>query len=287
LTKLQEEMSEQMELRTFYQKTREARGYSYGEIETGYLHSSQISRFEKGESMFSAECLLLAIQGLNMTPTEFFALMPTYEPSRLHVFMKQMSDYAINNDIEGMKKLLKPRAKKKNDKIYNVMVKVAIYDSSGENLITDNDRKLIQDYLTSIEQWTLFEIDVFSNCLEALSLKEAYYLGLEMLDCDELSNLLYSHADVVKRTLVNLYVHMVCNEQYTRANRIKNELEELLDAWDMEGKIIVSIFETFSKFKQEKSSELFEEIQSDIQVLKKFGIVDLAKRIEMFMAKEH
>ena len=63
--------------------------------------------------MFSAECLLLAIQGLNMTPTEFFALMPTYEPSRLHVFMKQMSDYAINNDIEGMKKLLKPRAKKK------------------------------------------------------------------------------------------------------------------------------------------------------------------------------
>lgn len=167
------------------------------------------------------------------------------------------------------------------------MVKVAIYDSSGENLITDNDRKLIQDYLTSIEQWTLFEIDVFSNCLEALSLKEAYYLGLEMLDCDELSNLLYSHADVVKRTLVNLYVHMVCNEQYTRANRIKNELEELLDAWDMEGKIIVSIFETFSKFKQEKSSELFEEIQSDIQVLKKFGIVDLAKRIEMFMAKEH
>ena len=68
---------------------------------------------------------------------------------------------------------------------------------------------------------------------------------------------------------------------------LKNELEELLDAWDMEGKIIVSIFETFSKFKQEKSSELFEEIQSDIQVLKKFGIVDLAKRIEMFMAKEH
>ncbi|MGO2924367.1 hypothetical protein [Pseudolactococcus laudensis] len=42
MTKLQEEMSEQMELRTFYQKTREERGYTYGEIETGYLHSSQI-----------------------------------------------------------------------------------------------------------------------------------------------------------------------------------------------------------------------------------------------------
>ncbi|MGO2924368.1 MAG: hypothetical protein ACTICY_00275 [Pseudolactococcus laudensis] len=119
--------------------------------------------------MFSAECLLLAIQGLNMTPTEFFALMPTYEPSRLHIFMKQMSDYAITNDIEGMKKLLKPRAKKKIDKIYNVIVKVAIFDSSGENLITDNDRKLIQDYLTSIKQWTLFEIDIFSMCLEVLS----------------------------------------------------------------------------------------------------------------------
>lgn len=57
------------------------------------------------------------------------------------------------------------------------MVKVTIFDSSGENLITDNDRKLIQDYLTGIEQWTLFEIDVFSACLEALSLKESLLFG--------------------------------------------------------------------------------------------------------------
>ena len=123
-------------------------------------------------------------------------------------------------------------------------------------------------------------------CLEVLSLKEAYYLGLEMLDSDELSNLLDSHANDVKKSLVNLYVHMVCNDQYVRASRIKNELDDILEAWDMEEKIIVYIFETFSKFKQEKSSELFEEIQSDIQVLKKFGVTDFAKRIEMFMAKE-
>ncbi|PCS04680.1 Positive transcriptional regulator, MutR family [Lactococcus piscium] len=274
-----------MALGAYYKKTREARGYSIAEIETDYLHSSQLSRFEKGKSMFSAECLLLAIQRLNMTPTEFFALMPNYEPSRLHVFMQEISNFAMENDIVKMKQMLKPDAKKTIDRLFNIMAKVAIFDSSQEDLITDQDRQLVYDYLTSIQQWTLFEIDVFSSCLAALDIKSAYYLGLEMLESNDLSDLLNSHGDDVKKALINLYVHLISHEYYARADTIKRELSKLFNAWDMEGRIIIYIFDVFSRYKREKSADLFEEIQRDIQSLKKFGVTAFAERIEMFLQK--
>lgn len=285
MTERQDNLCKGMALGAYYKKTREARGYTIAEIETDYLHSSQLSRFEKGKSMFSAECLLLAIQRLNMTPTEFFALMPNYEPSRLHVFMQELSTYAIENGIAQMKRMLKPDAKKTIDRLFNVMAKVAILDSSEENLITDQDRQLVYDYLTSMQQWTLFEIDVFSSCLAALDIKAAYYLGLEMLESNNLSDLLSSHGDDVKKALINLYVHLISHEYDARADTIKHELSKLFNAWDMEGRIIIYIFDAFSRYKREKNAELLEEIQRDIQTLKKFGVTAFAERIEMFMQK--
>lgn len=285
MMKLKEDMTEQMDLRTYYKMKREERGYTYGEIASDFLHTTQISRFEKGENMFSAECLLLAIKGLNMTPDEFFALMPNYTPSQLHIFSKKMRGYVMVNDLEKMKALLKPRAKKKIDRIKNLMVKSAILDVSGEDLITNSERRFVRDYLENIKQWTQFEVYIFGLCLKAFDDEDVYDLGLDMVKSDELSHLIDSHAELVKKTLVNLYVHFICKNRYTYARKIKEKLEELINEWDMEAKIIIHLFSNFAIFKQEKSPELFEEIQGDIQVLKKFGVIGLANRIAIFMER--
>ncbi|MDN5411256.1 MAG: hypothetical protein L0F95_02440, partial [Lactococcus sp.] len=127
---------------------------------------------------------------------------------------------------------------------------------------------------------------VFSNCLDVLDIKTAYYLGLEMLESDELSKLLYAHGYIVKRTLANLYVHLIRHDYYTFANTIKSELSKLFNTWDMEGKIIIYMFDTFASYKRRKSAKLFETIQQDIQSLKRFGATALAESIEMLMEKE-
>lgn len=276
---------EQMELRIYYKKQREERGYTYGEIACNYLHATQISRFEKGENIFSAECLLLAIKGLNMTPDEFFALMPNYSPNPLHIFNEKMREYVITNDFEKMKALLKPRAKKKIDKIQNLMVKIAILDASGENFITNSDRKFIRDYLDNIKQWTQFEVYIFGLCLKAFDDEDAYDLALDMIKSNNLSRLVASHAELVKKTLINIYVYFVCRNRYAYARKIKSKIETIIDEWDIEAKIIIHMFSNFATFKQEKSSELLNEIRSDIKVLKKFGVTGIADRLTMFMKR--
>ncbi|MDR1606166.1 MAG: hypothetical protein LBS41_03530 [Streptococcaceae bacterium] len=276
---------EQMDLWVYYKMIREERGYTYGEIACDFLHRSQLSRFEKGKNMFSAECLLAAIKGLNMTPEEFFALMPNHSPNQIHVFNAKMREYVMANDLEGMKSLLKPRAKKKIDRIHNLMIKVALLDTSGEDLMITSDRQFVRDYLDNIKQWTQFEVYVLGLCLKAFDDDDIYDLALDMIKSNDLSRLVASHEELVKKTLLNIYVYFICMNRYEYSRKIKAEIESLINEWDMEAKIILHIFGTFATFKQKDSPELLDEIQGDIQVLKKFGVTGLADRLVMFMKR--
>jgi transcriptional regulator with XRE-family HTH domain len=64
-------MTTELELGAFYRETRERLGYTQRDVESAYCNHSLISRFENGETVLWADKLLLAINGLDMTPTEF------------------------------------------------------------------------------------------------------------------------------------------------------------------------------------------------------------------------
>ncbi|GAB2021911.1 Rgg/GadR/MutR family transcriptional regulator [Pseudolactococcus yaeyamensis] len=278
------EMMELESLGSFFKATREIRGYSLRDIETDYLDNSQLSRFENDKAMLSSDRLMLAIAGLNMTPTEFFSRKSGFEQTKLHLFSKKISHYTMTRDFEGLKSLIKAKARKKEDRIFNILVKCSLVDvPEVEVPITVSDRKFVEGYLLSIEQWTIFEVSIFGMCLDAFDEVEVYELSLELLKRNEFSQLITYHTEVVKKTIQNVYVHLICKGWYVRAERIAEELEKLLTDWDMEEKILFYIFRKFAKFRQEKNLELLKEIQDDIQILKRFGVAGVATRIEMII----
>ena len=271
--------SKGLTLGRYYQQIRERRGYTYADIASDYLHSSQISRFEKGVNMFSATCLLLAIQGLDMTPAEFFGLMPQDQFSRHYRILKEMSHYAMICNPSDMEHLKIKGPKKQIDKIYNIIVKLAGAKEIGNSDITSQERRYVYQYLSSIQRWTVLDIQIFSSCLSVLELKEAFLFGLDILKCDDLSNLLGLHASEVKKAMVHLHMHLVYGEYYSRANHIKAELDALLDVSDMEEKIMLHVFDCLAQYKQNKDQNTLEELENCIQVLRACELSDLAKRI--------
>lgn len=278
-------MTTELELGAFYRETRERLGYTQRDVESAYCNHSLISRFENGETVLRADKLLLAINGLDMTPTEFFVSHGNYQPNRLQIFNQKMSRYIIIEDIEGLKKLLKPRANKKQDKIFNILVKCAIFDLSDEMLVTKSERQFIERHFTEIKQWTIHEVNVFTQCLEVLEDADAYDIGQDILKSDEYSKIITANAETVKKTLLNLYVHLVCHSSYRYADKLKESINQFITEWDIEEKIILYLFEKFSLYKQEKSPELLEEIQDDIQNLTRYGATGIAKRLAMFIEK--
>ena len=278
-------MTIELELGAFYKETREKLGYSQRDAESAYCDHSLISRFENGETVLRADKLLMAINGLDLTPTEFFVWHGNYLPNRLQIFNKKISRYVINEDIEGLKTLLKPRAVRNEDKIFNVVAKCAIFDLSDEMLITKSERKFIEKHFNDVKKWTIYEMGIFAHCLEVLDDAEAYDIGQDILKSDEFSKIISSNAALAKQTLVNLYVNLVCHGSYRYAEKLKRSMADYLTEWDMSERIILHIFEKFSLYRQEKSPELLAEIQNDIQILNRFGITGVARRMTLFIKK--
>lgn len=239
------------ELGAFYKKVRQSRGYSIGDVTSHYLSKSQISKFENGNSMLLLDGFMHAVAGLNMTMSEFFLTIGHFEAGNLHTFGEKLQDLINVQDMDGLKGLIiqKPRTNEK--RIFNIKIKCAIRELSGQNLLTDDDCQFIDKYLTDHEEWTAFDIDVFGMCLEALDTELVYQLGKQLTKKDKFRILPYN-AYIVKRTLVNVYVYMILHGRFIYADEFEKELDSLLKSTDTEEKIAVHIFKKVLKYRQEK-----------------------------------
>ncbi|CCK18628.1 Positive transcriptional regulator, MutR family [Pseudolactococcus laudensis] len=271
------------ELGTLYKKVRQSRGYSINDVTSDYLNKSQISKFENGNSMLLLDGFMHAVDGLNMMMSEFFLAIGNFESSSSHVIGEKLQELINCQDIEGLKKLivLKPRTNER--KILNIKVKCAIRELSGENLLTDEDCQFVDKYLTDREEWTMFEINVFSMCLEALDTDLAYQLGLQLIEKNNFYKILPYNAQIVKRTLVNVYVYMILRGRFVYAGKLEKKIDRLINSSDTDEKIVIQIFKKFSKYRQEENLELLSEIVRDIQKSKNLGAQGLAERFEIFL----
>lgn len=270
------------ELGAFYKKVRQSRGYSIGDVTSHYLSKSQISKFENGNSMLLLDGFMHAVAGLNMTMSEFFLTIGHFEAGNLHTFGEKLQDLINVQDMDGLKGLIiqKPRTNEK--RIFNIKIKCAIRELSGQNLLTDDDCQFIDKYLTDHEEWTAFDIDVFGMCLEALDTELVYQLSKQLAKKDKFRILPYN-AYIVKRTLVNVYVYMILHGRFIYADEFEKELDSLLKSTDTEEKIAVHIFKKVFKYRQEKNPELLPEIDQDLQNLKNLGAFGLARMIDIFL----
>ncbi|GAB2022388.1 Rgg/GadR/MutR family transcriptional regulator [Pseudolactococcus yaeyamensis] len=270
------------DLGAHYRKVRESRGYTMGDVTSDNLNKSQVSRFENGTQMLLLDGFMHAISGLNMTMSEFFLTIGNFEAGSLQTFGKKLQDLINAQDIDGLKALITRKPRTNEKKIFNVKVKCAIRELSGQNLLTDEECQFVDKYLTDREEWTAFDISVFGMCLESLDTDIVYQLGLQLLKKDKFRILPYN-ARIAKRTLVNVYVYMVLHGRFIYADEFEKKLATLLKVADTEEKITVQIFRKISKYRQEKEPELLMEIDRDIQNLKDLGATGLARMVESFL----
>ena len=173
------------DLGAHYRKVRESRGYSMGDVTSNHLNKSQVSRFENGTQMLLLDGFMHAINGLNMTASEFFLTIGNFEGGNLHRFGEKLQSYIVTQDIEGLKSLILPKPRTKEKKIFNILAKCAIKDLSGKNLLTDEECLFIDKHLTDIEEWTVFDVNIFAMVLETLDINLVYQLGLDLLKKDK------------------------------------------------------------------------------------------------------
>lgn len=89
-------MNKNEKIGELYKELRLARGLKLKDIATKKLTVSQLSKFERGQSMLSADRFLLAISGLNMNFVEFAHAMDDYQPNRLLILILEVA-FIVHN----------------------------------------------------------------------------------------------------------------------------------------------------------------------------------------------
>lgn len=64
----------------------------------------------------------------------------------------------------------------------------------------------------------------------------SYDIGQDILKSDEYSKIITANAETVKKTLLNLYVHLVCHSSYRYADKLKESINQFITEWDIEEK---------------------------------------------------
>ena len=100
------ELESKVKLGEFYKELRLARKVKQKDVAKGKLSKSQLSKFESGQSMLSADRMISAIEGINLTFAEFGHVLNGYRLTDYEELMKHIMTLLTNEDKGGLEALL-------------------------------------------------------------------------------------------------------------------------------------------------------------------------------------
>ncbi len=152
----------------FFKEIRRTRGYTQKDAGGDYISKSQLSRFENGETILTAEKLYYAITQISMTPNEFFNAFNDYKLDRMQELYRTLDNIqlSLKDGIEKSKTLVIKKLKDKFERLSNVMIKSVLQDITGKKYVSEEEYLLVGDYLSAIDYWSEFEMKLlYYTCL--------------------------------------------------------------------------------------------------------------------------
>ncbi|HEW7328904.1 TPA: helix-turn-helix domain-containing protein [Streptococcus pneumoniae] len=247
-------MIEKMELGEFYKELRLARKLKQSDVACAGLTASQLSKFELGQSMLSADKLILAIQGINVTFDEFGHKLNNYQESPHMQIGRKVVDRFAHQDIAGLEQLLEEVEQGQMAETYRrlnaIVIKNALHSLDKSYPLAEEDSEFLTTYLYAIESWTWFELYLFCNTMPFLSNQDLIFLSTSLLEKSK------------------EFKELVHNRLYMKSGflNIISELESMLRPYDVFEKVLWQFLKKMSIFLQTKGNNQ-KEIENFIQSL--------------------
>lgn len=230
-------MIDKMELGEFYRELRIARGVKQNEVACEGLTASQLSKFELGQSMLSADKLFLAIEGINMTFAEFAYKLNSYQESQHIQLGHQIVDLFVRQDKDSLEDLLNKVQEKVSSQQYirlnKIVIQNALHSLDSSYILKEEDKQFITAYLFAIDSWTWFELYLFCNAMPFLENQDLIFLSTSLMEkSKEFKELVYNQI-YMKSCFLNVISEMMERELYQYISIFESELEKLLTPYDV------------------------------------------------------
>lgn len=272
-----------VQLGELYKELRVARGLKQKDVARKGLSIAQLSKFENGQTMLSADKLLIAIESIHMTFEEFGHKLNNYELPKDIILGKKISSLFLKQDIKELEYLLTEVLQSEEtdqyQRIQSFIIENAIHSLDQNYEINIEDRKVLVDYLFSIESWTWFELYVFGNTMTLISDEDLLFFGRNLSERTKEYSFLTHNLNSLKLAYVNLIGELILRKIYEQVPLLINELENLLFPYDLLEIMLLKFLKLIDGYSKSKNSK--KEIKHFIESLRVIGNSELTDILEM------
>lgn len=209
---------------------REARGLSLKDVAESGLSTSQLSRFEKGESDLTITKFIKALRKIKMPINEFMYATNDFKIDEINRLWVQIQTLFITKDIHGLQKLLSEQQEMEREvKIFQqlntTIIKIYLSDLTKEKLYTQRDIDYIVDYLFGVDYWGEYELLIFSNLLFTLNHEMSMMMLKEMNRRTDFYKEIPSNRRIIASMNLNAFIMCIERNKWLDAHYFEKQLE--------------------------------------------------------------
>lgn len=166
--------------------------YSLKEAAGQVCSTSQLSRFELGESDMTLSKFLDLLDNIHVTLENFMDKARNFQQHEHVAMMGKIIPLYYSNDIKGFQDLQAEqleKAKASKAPLYYelnwILMQGLICQRDSQFCMQQEDLDKVADYLFQAEDWTMYELILFGNLYSFYNVDYVYRLGKEVMERED------------------------------------------------------------------------------------------------------
>ena len=268
-------------LKTFgkiFKVIRESKNMSLKEAAAGDISVAQLSRFERGVSGITLDSFYCCLKNMAVSLDEFQYVYHNYIEADDALFSKKVADAYQENNVVKLQSILassealaKKFPEKKNYRLNTIVVRAVLSSCSPDFQISKKDVEFLTDYLFSVEEWGRYELWLFTNSVDLLTLETLETFASEMINRTQFYNNLPENRRRIIKMLLNVISVCIESNHLLVAMRFLNYLDHSkIPETDLYDRMLIKYHRALYSYKVGNSYALsdIEECFSQLQMCK-------------------
>lgn len=273
-----------------FREFRISKNYSLKEAAGEACSTSQLSRFELGESDLATSRFFEILDNIHVTLENFMDKARNFQHHEHVSLMAQIIPLYYSNDIAGFQKLQREqleKAKSSNNPLYFelnwILLQGLICQRDASYSMKQSDLDKVADYLFKIEEWTMYELILFGNLYSFYDVEYVTRLGREVMEREEFYQVIGRHRKLVLILALNCYQHCLENFAFENASYFEAYVEKIIgNGIKLYERNIFHYLKGFSLYQKGQCKEGCKQMQ---EVMRIFDLLGLPEQVAYY--QEH
>ena len=266
---------------------RESKKMSLKEVAAGDISVAQLSRFERGVNGITLDSFYCCLKNMAVSLEEFQYVYHNYIDSDDVLFSKKVADAYQENNVVKLQNILSSSEalteqfpEKKNYKLNTIIVRALLSSCCSDFQISKKDIEFLTDHLFSVEEWGRYELWLFTNSVDLMTLETLETFASEMINRTQFYNNLPENRRRIIKMLLNVISVCIEGNHLLVAMRFLNYLaHSKIPETDLYDRTLIKYHRALYAYKVGNTNALsdIEQCLSFFEFLDSFGVAQKLK----------